>query len=151
MRTAVPLFRVHILFLSNLTCFFLTQQVIPGSAADQGSGLQPGDLIVAVNGIHISEWDEDKLLEAFRGEDIIGSKCRLTIERPEAKHLGPVDVEVLRTNASFAKEVELLFLLGQLPFLILFLITISKRLKHVKENRVVHSRCCSNSNILKFI
>jgi hypothetical protein len=87
--------------------------VIPGSAADQGSGLQPGDLILAVNGVHISDWDEDKLLEAFRGEDIIGSKCRLTIERPEAKHLGPVDVEVLRTNASFAKEVELLFLLGQ--------------------------------------
>jgi hypothetical protein len=82
--------------------------VIPGSAADQGSGLQPGDLILAVNGVHISDWDEDKLLEAFRGEDIIGSKCRLTIERPEAKHLGPVDVEVLRTNASFAKEVELL-------------------------------------------
>jgi hypothetical protein len=87
--------------------------VIPGSAADQGSGLQPGDTIVAVNGVHISEWDEEKLLEAFRGEDIIGSKCRLTIERPDAKHLGPVDVEVLRTNASFAKEVELLFLLGQ--------------------------------------
>lgn len=88
-------------------------QVIPGSAADQGSGLQPGDLIVAVNGVHISNWDENKLLEAFRGEDIIGTKCRLTIERPEAKHLGPVDVEVLRTNASFAKEVEVLFLLGQ--------------------------------------
>ena len=87
--------------------------MIPGSAADQGSGLQPGDAIVAVNGVHISEWDEEKLLEAFRGEDIIGSKCRLTIERPDAKHLGPVDVEVLRTNASFAKEVELLFLLGQ--------------------------------------
>jgi hypothetical protein len=92
-------------------CEFL--QVIPGSAADQGSGLQPGDLIIAVNGVHISDWDENKLLEAFRGDDIIGSKCRLTIERPEAKHLGPVDVEVLRTNASFAKEVELLFLLGQ--------------------------------------
>ena len=87
--------------------------MIPGSAADQGSGLQPGDTIVAVNGVHISEWDEEKLLEGFRGEDIIGSKCRLTIERPDAKHLGPVDVEVLRTNASFAKEVELLFLLGQ--------------------------------------
>lgn len=99
------------MLLSANCCEFL--QVIPGSAADQGSGLQPGDLIIAVNGVHISDWDENKLLEAFRGDDIIGSKCRLTIERPEAKHLGPVDVEVLRTNASFAKEVELLFLLGQ--------------------------------------
>ncbi len=88
-------------------------QVIPGSAADQGSGLQPGDLIVAVNGVHVSDWDETKLLEAFRGEDIIGSKCRITIERPSAKHLGLLDVDVLRTNSAFAKEVELLFLLGQ--------------------------------------
>lgn len=88
-------------------------QVIPGSAADQGSGLQPGDLILAVNGVHISEFDENRLLEAFRGDDIVGSKCKLTIERPEAHSLGPVDVEVLRTNSSFAKEVELLFLLGQ--------------------------------------
>ena len=88
-------------------------QVIPGSAADQGSGLQPGDLIVAVNGVHVSDWDETKLTEAFRGEDIIGSKCRITIERPSAKHLGLLDVDVLRTNSAFAKEVELLFLLGQ--------------------------------------
>jgi len=80
-------------------------QVIPGSAADQGSGLQPGDLIVAVNGVHVSDWDETKLLEAFRGEDIIGSKCRITIERPSAKHLGLLDVDVLRTNSAFAKEV----------------------------------------------
>ena len=87
--------------------------MIPGSAADQGSGLQPGDMIVAVNGVHISDWDETRLLAAFRGEDIIGSKCRITIERPSAKQLGLVDVDVLRTNAAFAKEVELLFLLGQ--------------------------------------
>jgi hypothetical protein len=87
--------------------------VIPGSAADQGAGLQPGDLILAVDGVHISDCDENKLLEAFQGQDVIGSKCILTIERPDVKHLGPLDVEVLRTNASFAKEVELLFLLGQ--------------------------------------
>ncbi len=88
-------------------------QVIPGSAADQGNGLQPGDWIVAVDGVHISDWDETKLTEAFRGEDIIGSKCRITIERPSAKHLGLLDVDVPRTNSAFAKEVELLFLLGQ--------------------------------------
>ena len=87
--------------------------MIPGSAADQGAGLQPGDLILAVDGVHISDCDENKLLEAFQGQDVIGSKCILTIERPDVKHLGPLDVEVLRTNASFAKEVELLFLLGQ--------------------------------------
>ena len=105
-------FRIGLQTLEQGSISCVVQQVIPGSAADQGNGLQPGDKIVAVNGIHISDCDERVLLEAFRGDDTIGSKCRLTIERPDQPLLGPLDVEVMRTNASFAKEVEQLFLLG---------------------------------------
>jgi len=71
--------------------------------------VRPGDEILAVDGFPVDQMLERELLESFRGNDVIGSKCRLAILR-EGRH---TEADVLRTNATFARKIELLLGLGQ--------------------------------------
>jgi hypothetical protein len=83
----------------------VVKHVIPGSCADQVMGVKPGDEILEVDGAAVRGWDEKRLLQSFRGSDVIATKCKLTLQRQGRE----VEAEVTRTNAFFARQAERLF------------------------------------------
>ncbi|EKX41314.1 hypothetical protein GUITHDRAFT_112525 [Guillardia theta CCMP2712] len=85
--------------------------VVPGSVADLCHGLQVGDLIHAVEDASVKSMGEDELIERMYGDGRVGSKCRLTVQSSRSGEIR--DVEVRRTNASAASEMEDFFLLAR--------------------------------------